>query len=140
MNDSNPSEATPKNMFLASVERCLASDRFIPTFYERFTGASEEIKFKFRHTDFEKQYVRLKNALLMCAKATANEPGAIADLAERARTHDRDHLNIKPELYDIWLTLIVATARDFDPEWNPATEAAWKLILGHAVTYMSNRY
>ena len=133
-------ELTPKELFLQSVNRCVANDAFIPAFYERFLGSSEEIKNKFRATDFQKQNTMLARSLELCAGATAGESESLAEINERATTHDRDHLNIEPRFYDVWLEAIIATARDFDDEWNDAIEAAWKRILGHVVQRMIRRY
>jgi len=133
-------EPTPKTLFLQSVNRCLASEAFIPTFYERFLNASEEIKEKFRFTDFEKQNKMLARSLEICAGATAGEAKALAEIAERATTHDRFHLNIEPRFYDIWLETVIATAGDFDDHWNDTFEGAWRTILGHVVQHMIRKY
>jgi len=118
----------------------LALDTFIPTFYERFLGASDEIKDKFQFTDFKKQNIMLRRSLDLCAGATAGETDALREINERAATHDRYHLNIEPRHYDVWLRTIVATARDFDDQWNDEAEAAWRKILGHVVQHMTRQY
>ena len=103
-------------------------------------GASDEVKHKFRFTDFEKQNKMLARSLELCAGATAGEPAALAEMSERARTHNRHHLNIGPRFYDIWLETIIATASDFDDQWNDTVEAAWRIILGHVVDHMIRSY
>ncbi len=45
-----------------------------------------------------------------------SESAALAELKERVETHDRNHLDIKPELYDLWLESLVLTAQEFDRE------------------------
>ena len=134
------SEQTPKSMFLTSMNRCLANDAFIPAFYERFMGSSEEIKNKFRFTNFEKQNAMLARSLELCAGATAGEPESLVELNERARTHDRDHLNIEPSYYNEWLEAIVVTASEFDEDWADETEEAWRKILGYAIEHMVRKY
>ena len=133
-------ELTPKEVFLQSVGRCVASEAFIPAFYKRFLGSSEEIRHKFRFTDFEKQNKMLARSLELCAGATAGEPEALAEINERATTHDRYHWNIEPRMYDMWLESIIETARDFDDQWTDAVEAAWRTILGHVVQRMVRKY
>ena len=133
-------EPTPKELFLQSVGRCVASGAFIPAFYERFLGASEEIKNKFRFTDFKKQNELLRRSLELSAGATAGEPEALREINERATTHDRHHLNIEPRFYGIWLETIIETAADFDDQWTDAVEAAWRRILGHVVQHLIRKY
>ncbi|QDS98679.1 globin [Adhaeretor mobilis] len=133
-------EPTPKELFLQSVSRCVGIEAFIPSFYDRFLASSEEIRAKFRFTDFEKQNKMLARSLELCACATAGEAESLAEINERATTHNRDHMNIEPRLYDTWLDSIVETASEFDDEWTDAIEAAWRRILGHVVQRMVRKY
>jgi hemoglobin-like flavoprotein len=133
-------EPTPKDLFLQSVNRCVGNEAFFRAFYERFLGSSEEIKDKFRFTDFDKQNKMLARSLKLCAGATAGEAESLAEITERATTHDRNHLDIEPRLYDVWLEAIVAAASEFDDEWTDSIEAAWRKILGHVVQRMIRQY
>jgi len=103
-------EPTSKQLFLHSVTRCMEDHAFIPAFYEQLFNASDEIKAKFRFTDFEKQNAMLRRSLLLCAEATAGRTEALREVNERATTHDRDHLNIEPHLYAVWTDTLIATA------------------------------
>lgn len=133
-------ESTRKDRFLESLARCSENENFIPAFYDRFLSTSAEIRRKFRHTDFEKQNAMLLRSLTLAAGATAGEPESLREMRERAETHDRHHLNIEPPLYDIWLASVVATARDFDDQWNASIEEAWNTILGFAIKHMLKYY
>lgn len=133
-------EPTPKGLFLQSVGRCLASEAFIPVFYDRFLSASDEIKNKFRFTDFDKQNAMLRRSLEPAAGATSGDPESLREISARAETHDRYHLNVEPRLYDIWLETIIETARDYDANWSEVVEASWRSILGHVVQHMVRKY
>lgn len=133
-------DSTPRELFLQSVGRCTASEGFIPAFYDRFLSASDEIKQKFRYTDFDKQNDMLRRSLELCAGATSGDPESLREINERAETHDRHHLKIEPRLYDIWLETIIETAREFDDQWNETVEAAWRTILGYVVHRMIRKY
>ncbi|MBX3052026.1 MAG: globin [Caldilineaceae bacterium] len=133
-------ELTSKELFLQSVDRCVATEAFISTFYERFLGASDEIKNKFRFTNFRIQSEMLRRSLVLCAGVTTGNPESMSEVKQRAVTHDRSHLNIKPQLYEIWLETIIDTARDYDDQWDETTEAAWQRILGHVINYMVRKY
>lgn len=128
--------STPKECFLHSVQRCFESKAFLETFYERFMGSSEEIRMKFRFTDLDKQYQMLQRSLELCAGATEGHPESLRELNERAKTHDRDHLNIQPAMYESWMNTLVDTAGEFDPLWDEEIESAWRKTLGFVVDHM----
>lgn len=133
-------EVTPKERFIQSLDRCSANEKFIPAFYDRFLSVSEEIREKFRHTDFEKQNQMLLRSLRLAADATSGKPESLREIRERAETHDRHHLNIEPHLYDIWLVTVMETACEFDTEWDDSIKEAWNTILGHVIKHMTKFY
>jgi hemoglobin-like flavoprotein len=133
-------ELTLKERFIQSLDRCSGNDEFIPSFYNRFLSTSEEIRYKFLHTNFEKQNQMLLRSLRMAADATSGVPESLREMRERAETHNRHHLNIKPHLYELWLAAVVETASEFDNEWNEANEEAWNSVLGHAIKHMTKYY
>ena len=138
--ESALSAGSAKEIFLNSLNRCLESEAFIPTFYERFFSCSDEIREKFRNTNFDRQNRMLARSLRLAAGCIAGEPEALAELADRAETHDRDHLDVRPELYEFWLSAIVATAEEFDPRWRSETGEAWNSVLGYVVKHMVRYY
>ena len=82
----------------------------------------------------------LRRSLELMASATAGDPDGLRELSERAETHSRAKLNIRPELYTLWLDALIETAKGTDPEWTPAIEQAWRSILGIAVRHMTRQY
>lgn len=131
---------TPKDQFIESLNRCLKHEQFIPTFYQRFMASSKEVRDRFQDTDFNRQNQMLIRSLNLAARATEGEQEALQELKERARTHDRFHLNIRPELYELWLASILETARKFDDRWTEEIQSAWMSILGYVIKYMIRRY
>jgi len=132
-------DLTHKQLFIDSLIRCKASGNFIQSFYDRFLQ-DEQIAVKFRDTDFGHQTRMLERSLELVAGATCGDLESLQELRERARTHDRDHLNIKPAMYNTWINDLVATARACDNAWDAQTEEAWNAILHFAVNRMVRRY
>lgn len=130
----------PRKLFHESLNRCCRDEGFLPRFYQLFMESSEEIRFRFRNTDFKKQNGMLLRSLQLSVSATDGEQEGLRELNERAETHDRSHLNIRPELYQHWLKAIMATASEYDPEWNDEIESAWQKILGFVIRHLSSRY
>jgi hemoglobin-like flavoprotein len=133
-------EPTPKLQFLQSLERCTRDAGFLPAFYARFLATSEEIRNKFLFTDFAHQNAMLLHSLRLAAAATDGDHEALKELHERAETHDRDHLNIEPRLYTVWLRAVIDTAKQFDGDWTDDLEATWRRILGYVTNYMIRHY
>lgn len=133
-------DAFRKDIFLKSLERCSQNEKFIPGFYEHFLSTSEEIREKFKHTDFAKQNQMLLQSLKLVAGATLGEPSSLREMRERAETHDRHNLNIEPRLYDFWLDSVIETASEFDAEWDESVEQAWHAVLGHVILHMAKFY
>ncbi len=131
---------TPRDQFLQSLDRCIENEKFIPAFYDRFLSTSDEIRDKFHHTDFEQQNKMLLRSLKLAAGATAGDPESLRELQERARTHDRNHLNIEAQHYNIWLESVIETVHEFDEEWSENVESTWRTILGYVISYMVKRY
>ena len=57
-----------------------------------------------------------------------------------ARQHDRHHLNIEPDLYDLWLEALIDTVREFDNEFDEEIENAWRSVMRYGIEYMTSRY
>lgn len=132
--------ANDRTLFLESLERCARNDDYIHTFYTRFIESSDEVRHHFRLTDMKKQEGMLIQSLRLCAGAINGDREALSELADRARTHDRHHLNIEPHLYTYWQDTLMAVTSEFDPQWNKATESAWQTTLEHVVNRMVDKY
>ena len=134
------SEFGPKDVFLLSLSRCERWTDFVDRFYARFLAASPAIREKFAHTDFDRQKRMLRRSLELIASATVGDPDGLRELNDRAETHSRSRLDIRPELYGLWLEAVIETAREFDPAWTLAVESAWRVTLGHGIRHMTHRY
>lgn len=128
-----------KDVFLWSIERCLASESFVPDFYKRFLAQSPSVRNKFRNTDMQAQAEKLGRTLRILASAVAGDPDALRHLAERAESHSRYRLNITPDMYELWTAAILATAREHDYAWTDEVEAAWTHTLKIVVDFMIAR-
>lgn len=133
-------QITPKTRFTDSLARCSLDEGFVPAFYERFMASSPEVSKRFRYTEFEKQNRMLLNSLELAAHAIDGEPEALSELKKRSQTHDRHHLNIEPELYDLWLDSLVLAAQEFDNSWDDDVEEGWRTVLGFVIHRMISSY
>lgn len=135
-----PDREQAKQTFEQSLTRCLSAGDFIGTFYQRFIASSEQVREKFSNTDLARQKQVLKQSLHLMALASLRENDGLEHLEKIAHSHSKRHLDISPSLYEIWLEVLTATARDFDPEFSDAVEISWRGVLRPGIDRMVEVY
>ena len=108
---------------------------FFERFYEVFVNCSEEIAGYFVETDLHKQKKLLSESFMfMLAFASHKESNLY--LENLARRHSEDELDVRPELYDLWLESLIKVVSEFDPEFDEDVELAWRILMAPGITYM----
>ena len=126
--------------YVGSLTRCLGIPAFLDRFYEVFLETSPEVAEKFKHTNFARQKVALGQSLYLMVMAAEGGDAAVSYLDRIAERHGRNALDIRPELYQVWLDALVATARELDPEFDDETEAVWREMIRPGIEIMQARY
>ena len=126
--------------YVGSLTRCLGMPAFLDRFYEIFLESSPEVAEKFKHTNFARQKVALGQSLYLMVMAAEGGEAAVAYLDRIAERHGRSDLDIRPELYDVWLDALVATARELDSDFDDETEAVWREMIRPGIEIMRARY
>lgn len=127
-------------LFNDSLERCTGRPGFLDRFYELFMTSSEEVAAKFKHTDFRKQKKALRVSLYKMMLVPEGNAGADADLERLAQLHSRRQLDVRPELYELWLDRLIQAVREFDPLFSGETEKAWRNVMRPGIEFMKARY
>jgi truncated hemoglobin YjbI len=125
-------DASYSRLFGDSIATDDAADAFFAAFYRRFLD-SPDIAELFSGTDMRRQTVMLRKSFFHLAGfyVTSSPSG---ELARMARVHHR--LGISADLYDQWLTCLIDTVAEFDPQCDEATRLAWRLALTPGITFM----
>ena len=112
---------------------------FFESFYDRFLSIDEGIASRFANTDMARQQKMLKKSFyrLFAFYASSQADDYISQIAE---SHNRKHMDIRPEFYDIWLDCLIYTVRQFDAEFSEDVELAWRLVMTPGITYMKFKY
>jgi hemoglobin-like flavoprotein len=128
--------------FRASLSRCLEDTRFLHDFYELFMGSSDEVREKFKDTEFPRQTRVLADSLYLMAVASDSRDDAIAwkELDRLAERHSRTGLDVRPDLYGSWLECLIKAAKQYDPEFSPELEGAWRRALAPGIEHLRARY
>ena len=128
------------DIFNSSLERCQSNPQFLTLFYHKFVIANAEIREKFSNTNMENQKMMLHASIYMVMLATQKNQAATAYLDKVAKRHSKTDLNIRPELYDIWLDTLLDTVSIIDPQYKDETELAWKRVMTYGAEYMKSKY
>ena len=110
---------------------------FIERFYERFVEASPEVAKQFELTDMRRQQLMLARSLDELVRFSG-ERRAPETLRSTALRHGRGDLDIAPELYDQWLSALLATVEEFDLECTDEILLAWRVVLAPGIEYMKH--
>ena len=132
MNQGNASTT-----FNGSFERCINDPLFLDQFYDIFISSSDDIREMFKETDMGTQKAMLMTSLVYMSDAHKDSPGLLSSIAEQ---HDKNHLNIKPYLYTLWLDSLIAAAKSIDPLFDANTEKLWRETLQLGIDFMISKY
>ena len=127
-------------MVRQSFARCTLTDDFLVTFYDFLTGSSEEIKAMFAHTDMSRQRQLLKEGLIYLISYPTGNEFSQQRMAELGNSHNRAGLNVRPELYKLWVDSLTKSIRRHDEQHTPALEAAWRTVLAPGIAAMIALY
>lgn len=130
-------------LFNNSYERCMVNPRhpgFLNRFYQIFLGSSPEIAEKFQRTDFRKQIQVLKSSLYFLMLASTGMPEGIVHLEHIAQLHSRAQLDVRPDMYDLWLACLLQAVHEYDASLDAETELAWQRVLQHGIDFMKAKY
>ncbi|MFT3693182.1 MAG: CBS domain-containing protein [Kofleriaceae bacterium] len=131
---------SPRELFVASMDRCLEHAGFVEAFCTRFLATSSDIRAKFAGGDIAKQHAALTSGFRYATDVALGKPGALGHLTEEAALHDHHHRDIRPEMYALWLESLIATVRETDARCDLVTEHAWRIMMGNVISYMTRRY
>jgi hemoglobin-like flavoprotein len=128
-------------LFNDSLARCLRGGQLFHRFYELFLASSEEVRDKFRDTDFRRQRRMLQTSFYMLVEYIAlGWPECEAYLERIALAHGKHGRDIAPHLYDLWLDCLLRAAKESDQLWTPEVEAAWRYMMGAGILFLKARY
>jgi hemoglobin-like flavoprotein len=61
-------------------------------------------------------------------------------LEEIADLHSSRRMDIKPEMYDLWLECLIQTLREFDPLFDDKVERVWRSLMNRGIGLMKSKY
>jgi len=114
---------------------------FISVFYDHLMQSSEAIREKFEKVDMEIQTDNLARAIVMSFLfVDQNHQTALHTMDRVRESHNRHNLDIKPELYDVWLNCLIETVAKYDPQANEELLQQWHRVMSASIDHIRNGY
>ena len=126
--------------FNDSLARCQTDPHFLTLFYKKFVLSNSEVREKFSNTNMAQQKMMLHASLYMIMLAKQGNDAASAYLDRIALRHSKSELDIRPELYDLWLETLIETVSEIDTLFDKHVENAWLDVMRYGVEYMKSKY
>ncbi|MCJ0971774.1 globin [Pseudomonas sp. PS1] len=123
---------------MQSYGRCCASDGFFDDFYATFLASSPAVRAKFANTDMTAQKQLLRAGIMNLVLFARGMPDT--KLQALGKSHSREHLNISPDLYDLWLTALLQTIGRHDGKLTPTDLQAWRAVLIKGIEVIKSHY
>jgi len=128
MNDKN------SKILQDSLSRCVEDKDFFRIFYVLFLETAQEIKEKFKDTDFERQSQMMEDSLNVIL--LMDEPGWESNqtLIDIAESHKK--MSVKSEFYQYWQISLLAAVAECDPQYDETILRAWREKLEKGIEFM----
>ncbi len=124
----------------ASFLRCCQQDDFIDIFYFELTTRAPETGRMFAGTKMSTQDTLVRSGISYLIEFAAGVPGVRSKIDEIGRKHDRNHLQVRPDLYPAWVDSLVAAVRECDAHADDGLCAAWRQVVEPGVQLIAAAY
>lgn len=128
---------------MQSFGRCTTSKDFFDRFYAAFLASSPEIAVMFKNTDMGKQKQLLNASLNFVLMYAKNPDGAFTrdKLEQIGQIHDRSHVNVRPNMYPLWVESLLKTVKETEgSRFDAGLEQAWRKTLAPAIDLLKSKY
>lgn len=140
---SSTSSIAPSDYALVKEQygKCVISSGFFEDFYLLFTSKSPEINQMFSNTEMSFQKDALRAGLTFLIMFAEGRSTFAANKLDRiGSTHKKTQLNIRPDMYPMWIQSLVATVQKHVPVFNDHSRKAWTAVLQHGVNRIVSQY
>ncbi|WP_437882755.1 globin [Pseudomonas sp. LRF_L74] len=123
---------------MQSFGRCCAKTEFFDDFYHYFLDSSPQVREKFANTNMAGQKLLLRQGILNLVMHARGMPDT--KLRALGATHSRHALDIRPELYDLWVEALIKTIRQHDTQYDADIGLAWREVLAKGIAVIKGAY
>lgn len=134
------SQAEAAELITFSYGRSIANPTFFDDFYNRFTSQSPVIRDMFKNTDMTAQKQALRSGIAFLTQFAKGSAYAEQKVDALGKSHSRSELNVNPNLYPLWVSALIETFAQHDPEWDSELGKLWQETLQKGIDRITSRY
>jgi len=123
-----------------SFGRCATSPDFMKDFYDDFLASSPLVQETFKNTDMQVQRDLLKNGLTYLIMYANGSVMAKNKMEKLGKSHDKNHMNINPQLYKYWVNSLLRTIKIHDYKMTRELFDEWKEVILIGVEKMKSMH
>lgn len=124
----------------ASYARCCRKEDFIDVFYFNLTSNAPETGAMFAETDMLTQDTLVRAGIGHLIDFADGVSGVKSKIEELGRRHDRNHINVRPELYRAWADSLTQAVEECDDAYDQSLQTAWQGVLRNGIEVMMSLY
>lgn len=113
---------------------------FSDYFYNRLLASDVKIRAMFHGTDFEKQKKALIDGVYVLIDYHEGGPLGKMSIRRLGEKHNRSHMNVTADLYEIWVDCFILTLSEKDPKFSASLELQWREVLKPGIDHMISNY
>jgi hemoglobin-like flavoprotein len=146
--DSSPPKQDPRLLRIIaegivrpSFERCCEQGpEIFDTFYASLADHVPGIGAMFAKTDMQRQNQLVRAGIGTLIDYACGDVAAEVELARLGTLHDRQRLNVSPEMYAGWVNALMEMVVEYDPQRTDTIEAGWRELLAPGIALMIAKY
>jgi hemoglobin-like flavoprotein len=126
-------------IFNDSYSRTSQESSFFDDFYALFLSMDPDIEARLANTDMRKQKKMIRLSLIYMVNFFVQKKSS-DDIERLAKLHNKNNMDVPPELYPLWLSALLEAVKKHDPYYDDQTELSWRIILARGIEYMKFYY
>jgi len=121
-----------------SYARCLRDPNFFAVLYDHLLACDPRIPPMFQETEFPRQHRLLQHGLgLLLSYAREPDEALLERIAAR---HSAQGIDVPPEMYQHFVSSLMAAVEESDGRFDGEVEQAWKQTVEPGLAFMKARY
>jgi len=124
-----------------SFRRCCEhGPEIFDTFYASLADHVAGVGPMFAGTDMQKQNELIRTGIETLIDFACGEEAAETELDRLGLLHNRQTLNVLPEMYPGWVDALMEMVAEFDPQRTDIIEAGWREVVQPGIERIISKY
>lgn len=119
---------------------CEHGPEIFDTFYASLADRVPGVGAMFAHTNMQKQNQLIRAGIGTLIDFACGDEAAEVELVRLGILHNRQQLDVTPEMYPGWVDALMEMIAEYDPQRTDTIEAGWRAVLAPGIAVMIANY